>query len=182
MRWDVEFYSYPKWNETVIASTWPTMFKGFLAERAYTINMPDGTPVMAAHSAWLLFDLQKRRAARPEPEHVEKYLPIYPPALEADFTFIDINTAECALLSARAHTVKRSDIDVNGHVNNLRYITWAFDGTETERIKRLKVSYKKECTLGERVVIETYRCGDNIDTVRIKNESGLPIAEIDIFV
>jgi medium-chain acyl-[acyl-carrier-protein] hydrolase len=188
MRWDAEFYSFPKWNETVAASTWPTLFKGFVAERAYGITALDGTPVMSAHSVWILMDLQKRKAARPDKEHVEKYLPIYPPALTADFNFADVNDGGHTLLSSRAHTIKRTDIDSNGHVNNLRYISWAFDSTEAERIKRLKVSYKKECTLGERVIIETYhkietyRNNNNTDTVRIKNERGLSVAEIDILM
>jgi acyl-ACP thioesterase len=181
MRWDVVFHTFPKWNETVAASTWPTSFKGFVGERAYAVNFPDGTPIMSAHSAWLMFDLQKRAACRPDKEHTERYGPIYPPAVTADFTFTDINSEGVELKSARAHTVRRSDIDTNGHVNNLRYICWAYDSTEAEYIKRLKVSYKKECSPGERVIIEVYE-SQGLNAVRIKNESGNPVAEIDIYV
>jgi len=179
MRWDVEFLAYPKWNETVVASTWPTLFKGFVGERAYTVTYPNGEPIMAAHSAWILFDLNKRSAVRPDKEHIERYLPTYPPALEADFGMADVNGREA--VSVRAYTVRRTDIDSNGHVNNLRYIMWAFDSTGVEFVKRLKVSYKKECTLGERVIVEVFEV-EGVRAVRIKNEVGVALAEIDVWL
>jgi acyl-ACP thioesterase len=50
--------------------------------------------------------------------------------------------------------VRRSDIDNNDHVNNIRYIEWIQEGLgeevhRTMRIQRLGIVYKKEVLLGD---------------------------------
>lgn len=52
--------------------------------------------------------------------------------------------------------VKYSDIDVNRHVNNARYLDFIMDAVpaafhEDKKVKSLQVNYKHECRLGEKI-------------------------------
>ena len=60
----------------------------------------------------------------------------------------------------REFHVRKSDIDVNRHVNNIRYVDWAFDALPEElalggTLRRLQIHYKKEVHYGEPVVART---------------------------
>jgi hypothetical protein len=55
-------------------------------------------------------------------------------------------------------TVRLSDLDVNGHVNNARYLEWIFDCYDDEFVKShvpgfLQVNYVGETTLGDTVAL-----------------------------
>lgn len=54
----------------------------------------------------------------------------------------------------RVHT---GDLDSNRHVNNTRYVQWALDTlpahfTDTMQVHRIRVDYKKETTLGQKIL------------------------------
>ncbi len=56
------------------------------------------------------------------------------------------------------------DMDVNGHVNNVRYIEWAMDPVgpevlESRRIGRLDVQFKSEAVFGDAVTVAVESVG-----------------------
>jgi len=66
-----------------------------------------------------------------------------------------------------ARGVCYSDLDVNGHMNNTRYIDWICDalGTEAMREKglsRLQVNYIAEAQPGEMLELSMKRAGEDI--------------------
>ena len=69
----------------------------------------------------------------------------------------------------RKHPVTWSEIDTNGHVNNVDYVVWAIDAVKTEdikehQLKELLINYDAEVMPGDVV---------KISRVRIENEEGI---------
>ncbi|MBR1409287.1 MAG: hypothetical protein IJ573_10410 [Clostridia bacterium] len=146
-RMHVRITRMPRFNETVLHSTWPGIANRFFFPRYHTLTLEDGTPLAAAAGLWVTLDTEKRTVVSP---------------VKADLGFPDTSDlpAPCeepmkmpagctgeAVVSARSPLY--SDYDLNGHVNNTRYISWlcdalgksAFDG---DALSDLVVSYEKE--------------------------------------
>ena len=60
----MEIEQLPDWEVEVVVETWPSGLEGLHATREFVLRA-DGAPVLRASSAWLVFDLEKRRPARP---------------------------------------------------------------------------------------------------------------------
>lgn len=62
------------------------------------------------------------------------------------------------------HTVSYSDLDINGHTNNSRYVVWAMDclpGEVTDSpVKDLYINFVKETLPGDKVQL----CAQNDDS------------------
>lgn len=76
------------------------------------------------------------------------------------------------------HTALFSELDVNKHVNNSTYLTWANDILPIEiltktRIAQLEIQYKKQVKYGEKIIIfAEYDKENEIITHELKSESG----------
>jgi acyl-ACP thioesterase len=115
---------YPRWGERVMVETWPRAAKSVFAMRDFEMREPGGSRLVAGTSAWLVLDNVSRK-----PQRVDKLVSqvkVWPDrrALERDPEKLEA----CAPPSSNIDvTVRYSDIDVNGHVNNARYIRWIVD-------------------------------------------------------
>lgn len=140
---------WPSWGEKLTIRTWARPFAGALAPRDFEI-LADGRRIGAATTLWLILDARTRRPQRnlptivfgPETSGLEAEK--IPP--ETDLTDID------------ALTVKASDIDVNGHVNNTNYARWVLDALpaetlQTHTVTQYDVDFLSETRLGARVVV-----------------------------
>ena len=64
-----------------------------------------------------------------------------------------------------AGTVTASEIDLNGHVNHVRYLSWALDSVAPDwlashRLRRLQIQFRSEARLGDPVTV-SYAAGDD---------------------
>jgi len=153
----------PNYRENIIIRTWPRGFEKLFAIRNYQIKDKDGVPVVSARSAWLIVDIEKRRPLRPQSLPAE--LPLNE-GLDA-LTPEDKGAAALAerndLIKAAERKALYSDLDFNGHVNNIRYINWIEDSIEPRLLEnadkmRLDINYISEILSGE--VIELYSSDD----------------------
>ena len=137
----------PRCGETVIHTTWPGVMNRFFCPRYHVFSLQDGAPLAAAGALWVMLDTQRRRIVSPQtaglafPDNSDLPVPI------------DLPTRLPALRGDAAHMFTRTpmytDFDINGHVNNTRYISWlcdalgidAFDGAY---IGDLVAGYERE--------------------------------------
>ena len=122
----------PRAGETVVHTTWPAASNRFFCPRYHVFTLEDGTPLACAGALWVMLDTSARKIVSP---------------LSVDLRFPDnsdipapIDLPMRAPLSADdgriiTRTPVFSEFDVNGHVNNTKYMAWLCDSLGTETLK-----------------------------------------------
>ena len=180
--WDIRINTPLKWNDTLRVHTYPIIFKGILAKRGFYAYNAGGDVVLTAASRWAFTDLIKRRPTKIWKEMETAYGYFEPSPFETEYLQPYEDTEGLEYLGSFSHTVTRRDTDTNDHVNNVSYFEWAADNFPDDiynnmNAKHIMVKYKKECTLGAKVTIKTYR--KNNETVTyIYNEEDILINRI----
>lgn len=114
-------------------------------ERTYDIDI-QGEKVGGIYSLWTFIDIAKRRIIKPQ------QLGIVIPEMESYDCFIDHYEPVCKDIEAHFVCHRQalySDIDINQHMNNAKYIEWALDLLPYEKhqqyyIEQLSMHFKKE--------------------------------------
>ena len=120
-RLKIKIHSYPGWNDRIQVSTWPSGTQQLFALRDFEIKDGDNRIIAAAVSAWLVIDLKRRRPVRISP-FVERLRPI-----EGSHILPDKLDKLAALRHhdhKRNFVVRYSDLDINQHANNVRFVEW----------------------------------------------------------
>jgi acyl-ACP thioesterase len=149
-------------RQAIEVETWPSKVESRFAYRDYRIFRGGETePFGVATSTWLLIDVNRNRPAVvtglfPAGYHLgadrAHELPVPPMDLEGPQSV------------ERAFPVRRSDIDLNGHVNNLHYVEWLAESVpyevwEARTVRELYVEFKKEVRFGETVTSRVRQAG-----------------------
>jgi acyl-ACP thioesterase len=144
----------PEYCETITVRSWPRGGERLFAMRNFDIRDKDDIAVVSARSAWLIVDLEKRRPLRPQA--VMDNLP-QNEGLES-LAPEDNGTAALEERKDLQKTAERkalyTDIDYNGHVNNVRYIEWIEDTLDPQLLEkaekiRMDINYLNEVMAGE---------------------------------
>ncbi len=162
----------PRFGEQLIHSTWPGTTNRFFYPRYHTLETADGERVASAASLWVTLSREART--------------VVPPA-KSGLVFPDTSDIPAPLpLPLRmpafpdaAETMRRaprySDFDLNGHVNNTRYLAWLGDALtealQTRFIHRLTVSFEKEIRDSAPCLLALSQREDHFD-FRILSEGG----------
>ncbi len=153
--------AFPVWGDTVEVETWPAGVQGLFATRDVLFFQAGGSGrrlLAQGTSAWLVIDAARKRPVRVPPIISEIRLPERPRALDASFGKLTVPDADG---HARRFRVRYSDLDVNQHVNNVRYAEWAVesvpDGVLTGCLLReIEMHFLAETTLGDAVLAHAY--------------------------
>ena len=169
----IEINNLPGFDEKITINTWPRGVNKFYYLRDFSVIHNNQT-VAIATSLWLTVDVNSKRIIRPDriTEGVDFNSDIR--VFEEDFVQIEpIN--EKKLLEERF--VRYSDLDINRHVNNVRYVEWLLDAVynmvDEKGIKRLKIQYLSELVENEKAYIfEEKSDNKNEVKVEINHENG----------
>lgn len=151
LRWEAEILKYPKAKDKVVIGTWTSGFDRFYATREFVMIDEAGDIVAKATTKWFFLDIKKRRPKRIPDEIQEKYSFVE----EFNFPeFTEMGELSGEVVESRLMRVRRSDIDSNNHVNNIRYIEWMQEGLEdgvldNMKLHKLGIVYKKEILPGD---------------------------------
>jgi acyl-ACP thioesterase len=156
-RISVQIFKRPQYRETVTVRTWPRGGEKLFAFRNYEIRSSQDIPLVQARSCWLIVDLEKRRPLRPQ--IVINMLPLNE---GIDISPINIGSLSEVpnLQKATERKAAYSDLDYNGHVNNVSYIQWIQDTLEPVHLEnaetmRLDINYLNEILPDEIVELWT---------------------------
>ena len=167
----LEIYRLPGQGEKIIIETWPKGASKAFAMRDFRIYQGDDL-CMAATTAWLLLNGKTRSITRykdfPGAGGVDA-IKDPPPKLKPTSDFYDIYNRK----------VHISDLDLNNHVNNARYVAWAIDAMSyreysTSLVQEIAVNYISELKYGDLVTIRKANF-DNSNEVfidAVNNSSG----------
>ncbi len=156
--------SVPKGRQGMEVETWPSDIVSRFAHRDFRLRLPGEEEYFAvASSAWIMLDMHKMR-----PVTVATYLPkdhvVHLPRMVTEpFPAFDTQGEPEVLTEFR---VRRSDLDLNDHVNNVHYVEWLAESVPEELwrnadVSALDVEYKRAVKFGDTVTVSTYAAGDH---------------------
>lgn len=153
----VKFEKLPLWRQEVNLKTWHKGVAKLFYLRDFILSDTEGNTMIKATTSWLIIDMNTRRLVRnsdlaTSPDKCNKEDAIAEPA---DKVVVPVDI-EPELV--RKHPVTWSEIDTNGHVNNVKYAVWALDAVKPEDIKEkplkeLLINYDAEVMPGDTVKI-----------------------------
>ena len=149
---------YPRWRDEVKVETWPSGIDGLFATRDFLVLDSAGRRIARATSGWMMIDLERRRPIR-MPEVVTSLETPDRERAVAD-AFARLPAPPSSATDAGPVGVLYDDLDVNGHVNNVRYVEWALqsmpeDLLEVYDLRQLEILFVAEARLGDSVRVRT---------------------------
>lgn len=152
-RFRLEIDRPPRWNDVITIETWPSGLERLFATREVVFRDEKGRSLARGTSAWIVIDTERRRPARPPSILHNIDPPDRPPPLDAGR---DDVPAPDRVDRTRDFTVRYHDLDLNRHVNNVRYLEWALETLpagvlDEQSCRALALKFEAEATLGDRV-------------------------------
>ena len=143
----------PEWGDTVHIRTWPSGRDRLFFYRDFELSDGDGARVLTASNAWSLIDVEKR-----ERVHPDIYLRVDIPEGKQVFDSKIERLKGGTCPAGPSVVVTYGDLDLNGHVNNVRYIEWLLDSLprdfhEMHAVKALELNYLAEAVYGQTVQV-----------------------------
>jgi acyl-ACP thioesterase len=179
-------YTWPLWEESIMIKTWPNGTDKLFALRNYEVRYPDGKHVASGTSSWLILDQTTKKVQRPD-----SILSEYNASLNKEKSPLRYASklepaAESANVSP-GFRVQVSDLDVNLHTNNVKYLKWVSDSYSLDFVmnhypQSAEINYLAESRFDEDISIKTssddcscfnhsiYRLNDNKELCRIRIE------------
>ena len=156
VRFQVVIYNYPKLNDEIIVATHPGEANKFLFPRYYQIYSKKGELLIAGSALWVLIDMNSRRVLI-NPFGDRKF----PIESSKDDIALPNKVEKVEYKKFEDRKVRYNDIDMNGHLNNVKYIEYIVDTKNKEfyddnQIKSILINYDKEIKEGETISISTY--------------------------
>jgi acyl-ACP thioesterase len=159
IRTSLKMEKYPDAYTPVKITTWPEPEKRMLFPRFFTFQDDAGNLLGTASTLWALMDIEARTLVAPASKGIAVQTPAEPP-LKLELPG-KIKLPEGEIMESTI-CPKYSDLDINNHVNNSRYIDWFADQIPLEVHSRgilseISVGYSKEIRSGESVKLEFSR-------------------------
>lgn len=185
-KYDIKIYKYPSYRDVISIKTQPIGFNKFYAYRKYYIRSEEGELLGEAVALFFLINLKRRRPMRIPQEQYDLY--------DADGDGMDRNVEMKDIIKVekedyhRRFDIRYSDIDSNGHVNNVNYIEWAIESVPMEvikdyEIKEIRIVFEKETTYGDTVHVSVALVkeeNNKLVTVHtIKNNEGKEVTKLE---
>lgn len=178
--WQIIMKSYPKMGETITVGTQAYGYEKMLGMRNFLITDKAGAVVAIANSNWVLMDLKKGRPMIVTPEIGDVYGHAEP--LQMEYAPRKIRLPNEGV-SQEGFVVREYHLDTNHHVNNRQYVQMAMEFLDRDvKVCELRVEYKKQAVLGERIVPIVYKIDDGETIVSLNAEDGKPYAIVQFFV
>ena len=152
-RFDVVIDRIPKYNEKVKVKTYPGSNNGLFFFRHYLITDMKDNVLVRGISNWLVIDASSHQIKRnPFGNYI---LPTYSMENELPNPMKVVGEANSLLYTRK---IRYSDIDLNTHLNNTRYIdliqdSFDLDFYKSHRISKFSINYNLELVAGDEVSI-----------------------------
>ena len=156
-RLSIQMENYPRWGDQIRVKTWLAGVGRLFALRHFSVADSKGKIIGTAKSAWLVLDLKNHKPQRIEPvfKHIQHLLGEHSVADEPEKI-----PAPAHPKMEKSYTVRYSDIDMNHHLNNIKYIEWILDSfpfgmNQTHQIHTFEINFLAESSHGDAISIHT---------------------------
>ena len=171
LKYRIEFSDYPKGVQKLHISTTPRGYNKIFAFRDFEIKHNDIT-VGRATSTWAMVDLDNKSMA-----NLSEYMAECPYMVpfekrEDDLVYGKVRPPQRIDIE-KIFDIRFDDLDVNRHVNNANYISWAYEPLDFDfrmkyKPKNLDIVFKKEIAYGSKVLVQA-EINENKTCCAVKN-------------
>ena len=162
-RVEVVMNRYPQVADTVSVETFPMPVRRWFFPRYFVFRDDQGQELGRAGSLWVLLNLSTRRMAPPDsilslmPDNSDLVAPLGLPGPVTEVS---------GAVSTECRIPVYTDLDVNLHVNNTKYMDWCCNALGIERMKanalrRFCLNYDVEVLPGQEIHTELRTLGDH---------------------
>ena len=170
---------YPHLGDRVLCHTWAAPAMKWMFPRYFVFETESGEPLGYAATIWVLLDLAERKMASPAALDREIATADRKPPMRLPGKALPVEDDA----PVRSYLPGYSEIDVNRHVNNTRYVSWMSDELGADLlgahpVKSLIVNYSHEILPGQPVGLRcsiegsAFRMSGDIDGVNHFTLSG----------
>lgn len=152
----IEIFEYPKNDTVMVLDTWVANVNRLFTERHFSFEDSDGKPLGYAKSLWASIDLKTRKPTNVlELEGLSEYIVEKKNPIEG---MTKIPILKDNYVVASDFIVKYSDVDINKHLNSMKYIEHFVDVFDIEmfrekEIRRIEINYLSEGRYGTKLDI-----------------------------
>lgn len=152
--YDVTIERLPRFSEVITIETEATSYNKLFCYRDFTIYGQDGQKIMTIVATFVLIDFKTRKVAPIPSEIVSVYDVEFVKKGRRGPKYPVLEHAEQNL-----YHVRYFDLDMNGHVNNSKYLEWIYDVLpiaflKSHQPKHISLKYVKEIYYGHDIVSE----------------------------
>jgi len=177
LNWKVQINSRPKYGDTITVKTWSRYSTKLYSYRDFEILDSNGETIAIATSKWVLIDVLKGRIAKIDTELISKYNP----EDKSVFGITELDKLEEPQNYSNTinYGIRKADIDVNNHVNNLCYLDIALeafpqDANEFNSCTELEILYKHQIKLEDKVCANySFENSENYVVIKSDNNNVL---------
>lgn len=158
----ISIKSYPGWGDNVTIHTWPSGRTRLSYFRDFKIFDGNSDIIGLATTTWFAIDMERHRPRNLDdyfefnPVNGETVFPERPEKLKFDNTFKKSKTFQAGY----------NDLDINDHVNNVRYIEWILESFplahhKSNFLQGLEINYLAEAIYDDSVSAFIDEAGNN---------------------
>ena len=149
-RYHINIIRYPFYKEKVIVKSWVAEHKGMFSIRDYSMETEKGEILALMTSSWVLYDIGLKK---PVPVETLQLAAFVHPERAIDDSF-----SRLALPGSPEHScdlqIRKTDIDINRHVNNRITIEWALEPVPDEIVRQyeltdIQITFKGQAFFGD---------------------------------
>ncbi|WP_080903320.1 acyl-[acyl-carrier-protein] thioesterase [Parabacteroides sp. Marseille-P3160] len=167
----LQMEGYPLLDEPIRIYTWIDEVSRLFTERCFEITASDGKTLGYARSIWAAIDTESRRAAPLDETALKEYLTDRPCPIARPGKIRPVEGETEGVV----YRVKYSDLDVNGHLNSIKYMEHILDLFDletfrTKEISRFEIAYQAEGRYGMDLSLHLKELQENQYDAAICNE------------
>ncbi len=156
-RLELQVLTIPRWQGEVTLETWSRGVDKISAVREFRLLNKRGEPVVLGTSLWVVIDRVSRRLQR-----LNGLSPKWPSL--ATRTFLNKTPEKVQELVnpswSQVFRAGYSDVDLNRHVNNVKYLEWMIDAypqqfLESRDVKSVELNFLDSASAGDQILVGT---------------------------
>lgn len=184
-RMQIQIDEYPKWGDVVRFETWFGITGRMRASREWLVKDNSGNEIGRATSTWVTINMKTRRLGK-VPDRTRERLAAFQykeqnafPDDKMQLKLPDLTSDE--EVDVKIPQIARvSDMDMNGHINNVTYVNWILETIPEEvqderQLYQIEIDYKNECTSGDLVHPLAEEC-DTPEVFNIESNGKYPMS------
>lgn len=167
----IEMTDYPAMSEPITLYTWVDKVGRLFTSRCFEWVNKEGKTFGFARSIWAAIDVETRRPTLLDVEGLSSYITDRPCPIEKPGKIVPVENATPGEL----YCIKYSDLDVNGHLNSIKYMEHLLDLFDIEmfrekEIRRFEIAYQSEGKYGMELALHKLEAAPGKYDMAICNE------------